>query len=149
MKKTGQLPIHEKARPVRGAAAALVLVASLGGVASALVALWLWESISIAVLAYVVGGLCLGGLMLAVICLRTRPISTMHPSSETARQAEDSLVFGTIDTDLEDRVNVNRTARQNTQWTQVPGGRKGHVPLLVQIGLGLSVLFALVAIDQV
>ena len=148
MRKTGQPPIHEKARPVQGAAVTLVLAASLGGVASALAAYWLWESILIALLSYIVGGLCLVGLLLAVICGRTRPISSMQPPSETTRQGEDSLVFGTVDTDLQDRVNVNRTTRQNTQWTQVPSGRKGRVPLVVQLGLGLSVLFALVAIDQ-
>ena len=149
MRKTGQPPIHEKARPVQGAAVTLVLAASLGGVTSALAAYWLWESILIALLSYIVGGLCLVGLLLAVLCIRTRPISSMQPPSETTPQGEDSLVFGTVDTDLQDRVNVNRTTRPNTQWTQVPPGRKGRVPLVVQLGLGLSVLFALVAIDQV
>jgi hypothetical protein len=149
MRKTGQPPIHEKSRPVKGAAVTLVLAASLGGAASALAAYWLWESILIALLSYIVGGLCLVGLLLAVLCIRTRPISSMQPPSETTPQGEDSLVFGTVDTDLQDRVNVNRTTRPNTQWTQVPPGRKGRVPLVVQLGLGLSVLFALVAIDQV
>lgn len=149
MKEAGPLPTNEEALTARGSAVALVLVASLGGIASALVALWLSGSILFALLAYMVGGLCLGGLMLAVICLRTRPISTMHPSSETARHAQDSLVFGSADTDLADRVNVNRITRQNTQWTQVPPGRTGRIPLVVQLGLGLFVLFALIAIDQV
>ena len=76
-----------------------------------------------ALLADVAGGIALAGLAVAVIWLRAKPVARLHQKPSPQSQ-DGSLVFGNSDTDLEDRVNVNRAAAQVTTSTRVPAAHK-------------------------
>lgn len=97
------------AQPVQGAAAVLVLAAVAGGLLSACVVLIALGSILWALLAYVAGGFAFAALVLLRLWLRARPVSPAYAPPRPAYHAGDCLVFGSHDTDLADRVNVNRT----------------------------------------
>lgn len=108
-RKTSRRSVVTLAQPAQGAAAVVVLAAVAGGLLSASVTLIALGSILWALLAYVVGGFGLAALVLLRLWLRARPVSPAYEPSKPVYQGRDCLVFGSRDTDLDDRVNVNRT----------------------------------------
>jgi hypothetical protein len=133
---------------MQGVAAALNLVAILGGTGTALMALWLKGSLLQDFLAYLIGGLGFITLTLAICWARAKPTTSGDRPPVSEPETAGSLVFQKADTDLENRVNVNRSMRRNTPCVQFSGARRRWPSLAAQLLVGLSFLLALVAIDQ-
>lgn len=133
---------------MQGVVAVLILVAGLGGAGTALVALWLQSSLFQAFLAYLIGGLGLITLILVIIWARAKATSGRYLPRKIEQETAGSLVFPSAETDLEDRVNVNRTMRPDTLYIQVSEVRRRLPSLAARLAVGLSFLLALVAIDQ-